>query len=127
MSEPTTPVREAVPKVGGPTPADQLSAITRRGNATWTQAREQWAGQVKELGVEARARAGHAGENPEQVLDAVFDLVVRLVDQQREFARVLLRASGQVRRSAGAGFQASAKAVDLEVHHATSAPQRQAS
>ncbi|MCD2193656.1 hypothetical protein LQ327_09715 [Actinomycetospora endophytica] len=122
MSEPTT-----LASAEGPTPVEQLSAITRRGNATWNQAREQWTGQVKELGAEARTRAGYARENPEQVLDAVFDLVIRLIDQQREFTRGLLRATAQIRRSAAAGIQDSAKAVDLEAHHATSSARRRAS
>ncbi|HEY2224630.1 hypothetical protein, partial [Actinomycetospora sp.] len=111
----------------GPTPAEQFSAITRRGNATLTQAREQWTGQAGEIGTAVRERAGHAWDNPEHVLDAVFDLVIRLVDQQREFARGVLRATSQIRRSAGAGIQDSVKAVDLEVHHATSWSERRAS
>lgn len=81
MSEPTASSEPTTLTTAGPTPSEQLSTITRRGNETLTDAREQWTGQVKELGSEFRARAGHAWDNPEQVLDAVFDLVVELVDQ----------------------------------------------
>ena len=126
MTEPTTLTTDATLTTEA-TPAEQISAITRRGNATLSNAREQWSGQAQELGTELRARVGHAWDNPEQVLDAVFDLVVRLIDQQREFTRGVLRATSLVGRSAGAGIQASAKAVDLEVHHATSWSQRRAS
>jgi hypothetical protein len=127
MTETTTPTPTTTPAADGLTPAEQFSAIRRRGNATLTQAREQWAGQAKDLGTEVRQRAGHAWDNPEHVLDAAFDLVIRLVDQQREFARGVLRATLQVRHSARVGIQDSVKAVDLEVHHATSWSQRRAS
>ena len=92
MTEPTTLTTDATLTTEA-TPAEQISAITRRGNATLSNAREQWSGQAQELGIELRARVGHAWDNPEQVLDAVFDLVVRLIDQQRELTRGVLRAT----------------------------------
>ena len=59
---------------------------------------EQWNQRSTELmkGVGSRAPSGGVGAgSPEEVLDAVFDFAEHMIEQQRAFAKQMLKAAGK--------------------------------
>ena len=77
-------------------PQEQFSELTRRTQENFKTMWQQWTERSNELlkGVRGRSQptSGAAG-NPEEVLDAVFDFAENLIEQQRAFAKQMLKAA----------------------------------
>jgi hypothetical protein len=77
-------------------PQEQFSELTRRTQENFKTMWQQWTERSNELlkGVRGRSQptTGAAG-NPEEVLDAVFDFAENLIEQQRAFAKQMLKAA----------------------------------
>ena len=79
-------------------PQEQLTELTRRTQENFRHLWEQWSQRSNELlkGAGGRPRsAGDAPGNPEAVLDAVFDFAENMIEQQRAFAKQMLKAAGK--------------------------------
>ena len=77
-------------------PQEQFTELTRRTQENFKHLWEQWTHRSNELlkGVGGRSRStGGAPGNPEEVLDAVFDFAENLIEQQRAFAKQMLKAA----------------------------------
>ena len=97
-------------------PQEQFTELTRRTQDNFKNLWEQWSRRSNELlkGVTGRSRpTGDAPGNPEEVLDAVFDFAENLIEQQRAFAKQMLRAASQGQgQGQGQGKQSLADVVD---------------
>jgi hypothetical protein len=94
-------------------PQEQFSELTRRTQENFKTMWQQWTERSNELlkGVRGRSQptSGAAG-NPEEVLDAVFDFAENLIEQQRAFAKQMLKAastSQEMVTNAGEGTSGS--------------------
>jgi hypothetical protein len=77
-------------------PQEQFSELTRRTQENFKTMWQQWTERSNELlkGVRARSQPNtSAAGNPEEVLDAVFDFAENLIEQQRAFAKQMLKAA----------------------------------
>jgi hypothetical protein len=77
-------------------PQEQFAELARRTQENFKQLWEQWNQRSTELmkGVSHRpASTTAAPGNPEEVLDAVFDFAEHLIEQQRAFAKQMLKAA----------------------------------
>ena len=83
-------------------PQEQFAELTRRTQENFKNLWQQWSERSTELmkGLSARSQptTGAAG-NPEEVLDAVFDFAEHMIEQQRAFAKQMLRPPARARRS----------------------------
>ena len=77
-------------------PQEQFAELTRRTQENFKTMWQQWTERSNELlkGVRGRSQptTGAAG-NPEEVLDDVFDFAENLIEQQRAFAKQMLKAA----------------------------------
>jgi hypothetical protein len=79
-------------------PQEQFAELARRTQENFKQLWEQWNQRSTELmkGVSHRpASTTAAPGNPEEVLDAVFDFAEHLIEQQRAFAKQMLKAASR--------------------------------
>jgi hypothetical protein len=79
-------------------PQEQFAELAHRTQEQFKQLWEQWNKRSTELikGVGGRSqRTGAAPGNPEEVLDAVFDFAENLIEQQRAFAKQMLKAASK--------------------------------
>jgi hypothetical protein len=80
-------------------PQEQFAELTRRTQENFKNLWQQWSERSNELlkGVGARSRSAlpDAPGNPEEVLDAVFDFAGQLIEQQRNFAKQMLKAASK--------------------------------
>jgi hypothetical protein len=79
-------------------PQEQFAELTRRTQENFKNLWQQWSERSTELmkGVSGRsASTGSAPGNPEEVLDAVFDFAENMIEQQRAFAKQMLKAAGK--------------------------------
>ncbi len=77
-------------------PQEQFSELTRRTQENFKTMWQQWTERSNELlkGVRGRSQpTSSAAGNPEEVLDAVFDFAENLIEQQRAFAKQMLKAA----------------------------------
>jgi len=77
-------------------PQEQFSELTRRTQENFKTMWQQWTERSNELlkGVRGRSQSTtSAAGNPEEVLDAVFDFAENLIEQQRAFAKQMLKAA----------------------------------
>ena len=79
-------------------PQEQFAELTRRTQENFKTMWQQWSERSTELlkGVRGRSEptSGAAG-NPEAVLDAVFDFAEHMIEQQRAFAKQMLKAASK--------------------------------
>jgi hypothetical protein len=79
-------------------PQEQFAELTRRTQENFKTMWQQWSERSTELlkGVRGRSEpmSGGAG-NPEEVLDAVFDFAEHMIEQQRAFAKQMLKAASK--------------------------------
>ena len=79
-------------------PQEQFAELTRRTQENFKNLWQQWSERSTELmkGLSARSQptTGAAG-NPEEVLDAVFDFAENMIEQQRAFAKQMLKAASK--------------------------------
>ena len=79
-------------------PQEQFTELTRRTQENFKTMWQQWSERSTELlkGVRGRSEpmSGGAG-NPEEVLDAVFDFAEHMIEQQRAFAKQMLKAASR--------------------------------
>ena len=79
-------------------PQEQFAELTRRTQENFKTMWQQWSERSTELlkGVRGRSEpmSGGAG-NPEEVLDAVFDFAEHMIEQQRAFAKQMLKAASR--------------------------------
>ena len=79
-------------------PQEQFAELTRRTQENFKTMWQQWSERSTELlkGVRGRTQptSGAAG-NPEEVLDAVFDFAEHMIEQQRAFAKQMLKAASK--------------------------------
>ncbi len=94
-------------------PQEQFAELTRRTQENFKNLWQQWSERSSELmkGVSGRSQptAGAPG-NPEEVLDAVFDFAGHMIEQQRAFAKQMLKAASkgqEIASSAGEGGSGS--------------------
>src|SRR3954454_7323052 len=83
-------------------PQEQFTELAHRTQEQFKQLWEQWNKKSTELmkGVGGRTpSAGTGASNPEEVLDAVFDFAENLIEQQRAFAKQMLKAARRMSRS----------------------------
>ena len=79
-------------------PQEQFAELTRRTQENFKTMWQQWSERSTELlkGVRGRSQSTtSAGGNPEEVLDAVFDFAEHMIEQQRAFAKQMLKAASQ--------------------------------
>ena len=78
-------------------PQDQFAELAHRTQENFKHLWEQWNQRSTELmkGVGGRSQRGAAPGNPEAVLDAVFDFAENMIEQQRAFAKQMLKAAGK--------------------------------
>lgn len=79
-------------------PQEQFTELAHRTQEQFKQLWEQWNKKSTELmkGVGGRTPSvGTGAGNPEEVLDAVFDFAENLIEQQRAFAKQMLKAASQ--------------------------------
>jgi hypothetical protein len=94
-------------------PQEQFTELTHRTQENFKRLWEQWSQRSNELlkGVSGRSRpTGEAPGNPEEVLDAVFDFAENLIEQQRAFAKQMLKAASrgqEIASTAGEGASGS--------------------
>ena len=77
-------------------PQEQFTELAHRTQEQFKQLWEQWNKKSTELmkGVGGRTPSvGTGAGNPEEVLDAVFDFAENLIEQQRAFAKQMLKAA----------------------------------
>jgi hypothetical protein len=92
-------------------PQEQFAELTRRTQENFKHLWQQWSERSTELmkGVSGRSPSpGSAPGNPEEVLDAVFDFAENMIEQQRAFAKQMLKAASKGQEmAANAGDTAS--------------------
>jgi len=94
-------------------PQDQFAELTRRTQENFKTIWQQWSERSTELlkGVRGRSQpTTSAAGNPEEVLDAVFDFAEHMIEQQRAFAKQMLKAASKGQETvsnAGAGASGS--------------------
>ena len=80
-------------------PQEQFAELTRRTQENFKTMWQQWSERSTELlkGVRGRSEptSGGAAGNPEEVLDAVFDFAEHMIEQQRAFAKQMLKAASR--------------------------------
>ena len=79
-------------------PQEQFAELARRTQENFKHLWEQWNQRSTELmkGVGSRAPSGGVGAgSPEEVLDAVFDFAEHMIEQQRAFAKQMLKAASK--------------------------------
>ncbi len=79
-------------------PQEQFAELTRRTQENFKNLWQQWSERSTELmkGVSGRSPSpGSAPGNPEEVLDAVFDFAENMIEQQRAFAKQMLKAASK--------------------------------
>ena len=94
-------------------PQEQFAELTRRTQENFKNLWQQWSERstelMKGLGARSQPPASAAG-NPEEVLDAVFDFAEHLIEQQRVFAKQMLKAASrgqEIASTAGDGTSGS--------------------
>ena len=79
-------------------PQEQFAELTRRTQENFKNLWQQWSERSTELmkGLSGRSQptTGAPG-NPEEVLDAVFDFAEHMIEQQRAFAKQMLKAASK--------------------------------
>jgi hypothetical protein len=83
-------------------PQEQFAELTRRTQENFKNLWQQWSERSTELmkGLSGRSQpTTSAPGNPEEVLDAVFDFAEHMIEQQRAFAKQMLKAASRARRS----------------------------
>ena len=79
-------------------PQEQFAELTRRTQENFKNLWQQWSERstelMKGLGARSQPPASAAG-NPEEVLDAVFDFAEHMIEQQRAFAKQMLKAASR--------------------------------
>ena len=94
-------------------PQEQFAELTRRTQENFKNLWQQWSERSTELmkGLSARSQpTTSAVGNPEEVLDAVFDFAEHLIEQQRAFAKQMLKAASrgqEIASTAGEGASGS--------------------
>jgi methyl-accepting chemotaxis protein len=94
-------------------PQEQFAELTRRTQENFKNLWQQWSERSTELmkGVSGRSPStGSAPGNLEEVLDAVFDFAANMIEQQRAFAKQMLKAASkgqEISASAGEGTSGS--------------------
>jgi hypothetical protein len=94
-------------------PQEQFTELTRRTQENFKNLWQQWSERSTELmkGLGARSQpTTSAPGNPEEVLDAVFDFAEHMIEQQRAFAKQMLKAASkgqEISASAGDGTSGS--------------------
>jgi hypothetical protein len=79
-------------------PQEQLAELARRTQENFKHLWEQWNQRSTELMKAVGNRPASttaAPGNPEEVLDAVFDFAENLIEQQRAFAKQMLKAASK--------------------------------
>jgi hypothetical protein len=79
-------------------PQEQFAELTRRTQENFKTMWQQWSERSTELLKGARGRSQpttSAAGNPEEVLDAVFDFAEHMIEQQRAFAKQMLKAASK--------------------------------
>src|SRR3954468_12141993 len=79
-------------------PQEQFTELAHRTQEQFKQLWEQWNKKSTELmkgGGGRTPSVGTGAGNPEEVLDAVFDFAENLIEQQRAFAKQMLKAASQ--------------------------------
>ena len=79
-------------------PQEQFAELTRRTQENFKTMWQQWSERSTELlkGVRGRSEpTSSAAGNPEEVLDAVFDFAEHMIEQQRAFAKQMLKAASK--------------------------------
>ena len=79
-------------------PQEQFAELTRRTQENFKTMWQQWSERSTELlkGVRGRSQSSaSAAGSPEEVLDAVFDFAEHLIEQQRAFAKQMLKAASK--------------------------------
>jgi methyl-accepting chemotaxis protein len=81
-----------------PSPQEQFAELTRRTQENFKTMWQQWSERSTELlkGVRGQSQpTSSAAGNPEEVLDAVFDFAEHMIEQQRAFAKQMLKAASR--------------------------------
>ena len=79
-------------------PQEQFAELTRRTQENFKTMWQQWSERSTELlkGVRGRSQSStSAAGSPEEVLDAVFDFAEHMIEQQRAFAKQMLKAASK--------------------------------
>ena len=79
-------------------PQEQFAELTRRTQENFKNLWQQWSERSTELmkGLSGRSQpTTSAVGNPEEVLDAVFDFAEHMIEQQRAFAKQMLKAASK--------------------------------
>ena len=94
-------------------PQEQFAELTRRTQENFKNLWQQWSERSTELmkGLSGRSQpTASAPGNPEEVLDAVFDFAEHMIEQQRAFAKQMLKAASrgqEIASTAGEGASGS--------------------
>ena len=91
-------------------PQEQFAELTRRTQENFKNLWQQWSERSTELmkGLSARSQpTTSAPGNPEEVLDAVFDFAEHMIEQQRAFAKQMLKAASKGQQAVADGAAAS--------------------
>jgi len=116
-------------------PQEQFAELTRRTQENFKNLWQQWSERSTELmkGLSGRSQpTTSAAGNPEEVLDAVFDFAENMIEQQRAFAKQMLKAASkgqEIANTAGddtSGSPLSSVPSTPEVPPATSSEASQA-
>src|SRR4029450_13056263 len=109
----TAPLRSARRSEVMSSPQEQFAELTRRTQENFKNLWQQWSERSTELmkGLSARSQPTTGADgNPEEVLDAVFDFAEHMIEQQRAFAKQMLKAASKVQEiasTAGEGASGS--------------------
>ena len=79
-------------------PQEQFAELSRRTQENFKNLWQQWSERSTELmkGLSGRSQpTTSAPGNPEEVLDAVFDFAEHMIEQQRAFAKQMLKAASR--------------------------------
>jgi len=79
-------------------PQEQFAELSRRTQENFKNLWQQWSERSTELmkGLSGRSQpTTSAVGNPEEVLDAVFDFAEHMIEQQRAFAKQMLKAASR--------------------------------
>jgi len=79
-------------------PQEQFAELTRRTQENFKNLWQQWSERSTELmkGLTGRSQPTTSAQgNPEEVLDAVFDFAEHMIEQQRAFAKQMLKAASK--------------------------------
>ena len=79
-------------------PQEQFAELSRRTQENFKNLWQQWSERSTELmkGLSGRSQpTTSAPGNPEEVLDAVFDFAEHMIEQQRAFAKQMLKAASK--------------------------------